>query len=129
MTPSPLNASVIIPTYNRRDLLLWTVATLDRQSIPPERYEVIVGVDGSNDGTVEALAVLRPRYSLRWVWQRNHGQAAITNFAARLARHEVLVFLTDDQLASPELLAAHLDVHQRHGGGPGPGLLSASSGI
>ncbi len=112
---APLRASVIIPTYNRRDSLLQTLATLDRQSVAPEQYEVIVGVDGSTDGSVEALAGLRPPYSLRWVWQENRGPAAATNAAARLARHEVLVFLDGDQLASPELLAAHLDAHQRHG--------------
>jgi len=114
--PSPsLCASVIISTYNRRVMLLQTLETLEHQTVPPDRYEVIVGVDGSNDGTVEALAGLRPPYSLRWVWQKNRGEAAVANAAARLARHEVLVFLDDDQLASPELLAAHLDVHQRHG--------------
>ncbi len=113
--PKQLRASVIIPTYNRRALLLQTLASLDHQSLPPERYEVIVGVDGSTDGTVEALASLRPRYTLRWVWQKNQGTAAASNAAARLAQNEVLVSLGDDQLASPELLAAHLDVHERHG--------------
>ncbi len=111
----PLRASVIIPTFNRRGLLLQTLATLDRQSLPPERYEVIVGIDGSTDGTVEALASLQPRYSLRWVWQENRGPGAASNAAARLAQYEVLIFLDGDQLASPELLAAHLDVHRRYG--------------
>jgi len=111
----PLRASVIIPTYNRRPFLLQTLATVDRQSVSPERYEVIVGVDGSTDGTVEALARLQPRYALRWVWQENQGPAAASNAAARLARNEVLVFLDSDQLASPELLAAHLEVHLRYG--------------
>lgn len=112
---APLCASVIIPTYNRRSLLLQTLATLDRQSLSPERYEVIVGVDGSTDGTVETLSGLRPRYTLRWVWQENQGPAAASNTAARLARYEVLLFLDSDQLASPELVAAHLDVHERFG--------------
>jgi GT2 family glycosyltransferase len=110
-----LRASVIIPTFNRRALLLQTLASLERQTVPPDRYEVIVGIDGSTDGTQEALAALRPSYSLRWVWQQNQGAAAASNAAARLGRHEVLVFLDDDQVASAELLAAHLEGHQRYG--------------
>jgi GT2 family glycosyltransferase len=76
---------------------------------------VVVGIDGSTDGTIEALEQLRPPYGLRWVTQPNAGPAAASNHAARLARHDVLIFLDDDQLAAPDLLAAHLDAHQRLG--------------
>lgn len=110
-----LFASITIPTYNRRALLLQTLASLERQSVPPDRYEVIVTVDGSTDGTAEALAGLRPTYPLRWLVQENRGAVAAANVAGRLARHEVLIVLGDDQLASFELVAAHLEAHQRHG--------------
>lgn len=114
-SPSGLRASVVIPTYNRRALLVQTLASLDRQTVDPSRYEVVVAVDGSADGTLEALHQLRPAYELRWVFQENRGCAAAENAAARLARHEVLIVLGDDQLATPDLIAAHLDAHQRHG--------------
>jgi GT2 family glycosyltransferase len=113
--PTGLRASITIPTYNRRAVLLQTLAGLERQSIQPERYEVIVAADGSNDGTVEALAGLRPAYALRWFYQENRGAVVAANAAGRLASHEVLIVLGDDQLASPELVAAHLEAHQRHG--------------
>ena len=110
-----LRASVVIPTYNRRSSLLRTLDSFDRQTAPPSCFEVIVGVDGSTDGTVEALESLRPAYKLRWVVQQNRGPAAATNAAARLAEREVLIFLDDDQLAAPGFIAAHLDAHERLG--------------
>lgn len=110
-----LCASVLIPTYNRRDLLLATLESLERQSVPFDRYEVIVAVDGSDDGTSEALRTLQPGFPFRWLWQENQGAAAARNAAVRLARHSVLLFLDDDQLATTDLVATHLNTHQRHG--------------
>jgi GT2 family glycosyltransferase len=110
--PTDLRASITIPTYNRRALLLQTLASLERQSVPPDRYEVIVTVDGSTDGTVEALAALRPAYSLRWLVQPNRGAVAAANAAGRRARHQVLIVLGDDQLASFDLVGAHLAAHR-----------------
>ncbi|TMD12585.1 MAG: glycosyltransferase, partial [Chloroflexi bacterium] len=52
--PQGLTASVLIGTYNRRAFLMRTLETLDRQSAQG-RFEVIVAVDGSTDGTVEAM--------------------------------------------------------------------------
>jgi GT2 family glycosyltransferase len=105
-----------MPTYNRRDILLQTLASFEQQTVDPDRYEVIVAVDASTDGTVEALARLRPRYSLRWVsFEVNRGASAGANAAARLARYEVVIITGDDQVAAPGMVAAHLDAHQRHG--------------
>jgi len=106
---------VIVPTYNRRALLQETLASLADQSVPADRYEVIVAVDGSKDDTLATLAALKPAFTLRWTWQENRGLAAARNTAARLAQHEVLISLDDDQVASPGLIGAHLDVHERRG--------------
>ena len=110
-----LRASICIPTYNRREILLRTLQSLNVQTAPPDSYEVIVADDGSSDGTPEMLATLQTRYRLRCVTQPNAGPAAASNTAARLAEHEVLIFLDDDQIASPGLVKAHLDAHEDHG--------------
>jgi len=110
-----LRASVLIPTYNRKSFLLRTLDSLNHQSIAPDRFEVIVVSDGSSDGSDEAVRSLATRYLLRLVSQRNQGPAAASNTAARMARHEILIFLDDDQLASPDLVAVHLEVQQHQG--------------
>ena len=110
-----LKASVCIPSYNRREMLLATLGSLDQQTAGPDRYDVIVADDGSSDGSTEALARLRTRYRLRWLTQENAGPAAASNAAARLADHEVLIFLDADQLCDPQMVAVHLEIHERQG--------------
>ncbi|HVS05602.1 MAG TPA: glycosyltransferase [Candidatus Dormibacteraeota bacterium] len=110
----PLKASVCIPTYNRRERVLAALRALDRQTIDPDRFEVIVLIDGATDGTEAALAGLKPGYALRWSAQPNAGSSAARNAAARLARHEVIIFLDDDHVPVPELVAAHLEEHERN---------------
>ena len=110
-----LKASICIPSYNRRQTLLATLRSLDGQTVEPDRYEAIVADDGSTDGTGEALSRLQTRYRLRWLRQENAGPAAARNAAARMAEHEVLIFLDGDQLCRPEMVAAHLDIHEREG--------------
>jgi glycosyltransferase involved in cell wall biosynthesis len=110
-----LKASICIPSYNRRELLLATLRSLDDQTAPAESYDVIVADDGSSDGTVEALAQLRTRYRLRWFTQPNAGPAAASNAAARVAENEVLIFLDADQVCMPEMVAVHIGTHEREG--------------
>jgi GT2 family glycosyltransferase len=110
-----LTASVCIPTYNRRAALLTVLRAFERQTVPHDRFEVIVAVDGSTDGTEAALAKEQLSYALRWIVQPNRGIAAARNAAARMAKHPVIIFLDDDQIPGPGLVAAHLSAHERDG--------------
>jgi GT2 family glycosyltransferase len=110
-----LKASICIPSYNRKELLLATLRSLNHQSASPDLYEVIVADDGSSDGTVEALSELHTRYRLSWFTQPNAGPAAASNAAAERAENEVLIFLDADQVCSPKMVAVHLETHEREG--------------
>ncbi|HTK46398.1 MAG TPA: glycosyltransferase [Gemmatimonadaceae bacterium] len=106
-------ASVVIPTYRRRASLLRALGALATQRIPPSEYEVVVVVDGSDDGTREAAAAAAMPYALRVLWQKNRGRAAACNAGIAVARGNLVVVLDDDMTATPELLAAHLAAHER----------------
>jgi GT2 family glycosyltransferase len=115
-TAIALRASIVLPTLNRRALLLRTLESFSRQSVDPDLYEVVVAVDGSTDGTVEALEQLHAPYDLRWIVSRqNMGPGAAVNGAVRAARHEVLVVTGDDMLADPDWIRTHLEAHERRG--------------
>lgn len=127
--PAPvLRASVCVPTYNGRDRVLQALDALQHQSVPPERYEVVVIVDGSTDDTAQALAQLQLDCPWRWVRQENQGLAGARNAAARLAQHEVLIFIDDDELAAAGLVGAHLDAQERHGDVLVQGFYPAAAG-
>jgi glycosyltransferase involved in cell wall biosynthesis len=110
--------SVVIPTHNKLPLLRQTLAALGRQDAGAGRsWEVVVVDDGSSDGTgawlaagaaalVPALHVVTP--------PANVGRARARNLGARAARGRWLLFLDDDIVAPPGLLAAHLDVLEAH---------------
>jgi glycosyltransferase involved in cell wall biosynthesis len=99
--------SVVIPTYQRRDVVVETVRALT--ACPrPGPVEVVVVVDGSTDGTTDALAGLSSDGTVVVVEQPNQGAAAARNTGARRARGPVLLFIDDDMVADPQLLAAHL---------------------
>lgn len=109
-----LAASIIIPTYNRRQILMKTLASLNHQSVPTDSYEVVVVVDGSTDGSFEFLSHLQTRYRLHALYQDNKGTAAAFNLGVQQAKNDVLIFLGDDQICSPDLVIAHLHAHERH---------------
>jgi glycosyltransferase involved in cell wall biosynthesis len=103
--------SVVIPTRERRSLVLDALAALGEQTLETARFEVLVVTDGSNDGTFEAVNALEVSYNLRCEWQPHRGRAAACNAGARLARGELLVFLDDDMRPLPDCLRAHVGGH------------------
>jgi GT2 family glycosyltransferase len=104
--------SVVVPTFQRRDAVRRLLAALAVQTIPLDDYEVLVVVDGSDDGTRELVTSLQPGYALRCVWQPNAGRAAACNAGIRLAQGELVVILDDDMEPVPGLLEAHLLAHR-----------------
>jgi GT2 family glycosyltransferase len=110
MTAMPY-VSVIIPTYNRRDSVERALRALAHQTLSPETYEVIVSIDGSQDGTREMVAAFAAPYRLCSVWQSNQGRAAACNAGIRIAQGEVLVILDDDMEPAVDCLEHHLRAH------------------
>lgn len=98
--------SVVIPTYQRRELVTDTVSALARQSYDAP-FEVIVVVDGATDGTAAALSALELPFPLRVIQQENAGLAAARNRGAARATGDILLFLDDDMIAKPDLLREH----------------------
>jgi len=107
-----MGISVIVPTFNRRELVRRTLDTLFAQSLPPSRFEIIVVVDGSTDGTAEALSSLRPACRFRVIEQENRGLAGARNTGFRAAETNLLLFLDDDMLCDSGLVAAHVAAHR-----------------
>lgn len=110
MTAGP-SVSVVIATYNRLLSLLSLLRDLSKQTLPTERFEVVVIDDGSNDPVAPHLEKLGPPFALRFERQHNQGQAAARQRGALLACGEVIVVLDDDMQVPPGFLEAHLALH------------------
>lgn len=103
--------SVIVPTYQRRDLVAQALHALAQQTLAPDRYEVIVSIDGSEDGTRQAVAEFSAPYALRGLWQPNRGRAAACNAGLQAASGDLILLLDDDMQPAPDCLAQHLRAH------------------
>lgn len=104
-------ASVVVPTHGRRDSVRRLLDALGRQTLPAAEFEVVVAIDGSEDGTREMVEAFAAPYRLRSLWQPQRGRAAACNAGARLAAGELLVLLDDDMEPAPGFLEAHLAAH------------------
>jgi GT2 family glycosyltransferase len=111
VTDRPL-LSVVIPTYQRRDSLLRLLASLRSQTLPAGAYEVIAAVDGSTDGTADAVRGFAAPYGLSTLEGPNRGRARACNAGLHAAAGALVVLLDDDMEASPGFLAAHVRAHE-----------------
>ncbi|HVC45663.1 MAG TPA: glycosyltransferase family A protein [Terracidiphilus sp.] len=106
-----MRISVVVPTYNRRAIVTRTLERLFAQDCPRDSFEILVVVDGSTDGSAEALGRMRAPCALRVLEQENRGLAGARNTGFRAAQGEVVLFLDDDMRCELGLVAAHLTAH------------------
>ena len=104
--------SIIIPTYNRRDLLPEAVASCLAQTWL--NREIIIVDDGSADGTDRLVRErLKGEWSergIRYVPQLNAGASAARNAGLALAVGDYVQFLDSDDLLFPDKLARQVEV-------------------
>jgi len=93
--------SIIIPTYNRKNILISTVESVLQQTYA--RLELIIVDDGSTDDTQGAVQKIEdPR--LRYYYKNNEERSIARNFGADKATGDYLIFLdSDDQLMTGHL--------------------------
>lgn len=91
-----VTVSVIIPNYNRAELIGKTIDNMLGQSLTP--HEVIVIDDGSTDNSVEIIQSFGNKVTL--IKQNNKGAGAARNTGLEIATGEFIQFMDSDDLAS-----------------------------
>ena len=109
--------SVIIPSYNRANLLKETLESVFAQTYTD--YEVLVIDDGSTDNTEEVVSALLADNSewqckVRYIKQPNVGVSAARNHGIFEARGEWIAFLDSDDLWFPEKLEKQMAFIDEH---------------
>jgi GT2 family glycosyltransferase/radical SAM superfamily enzyme YgiQ (UPF0313 family)/tetratricopeptide (TPR) repeat protein len=106
--------SVIIPTYNRRDILRKTLLALSSQTVTPDLFEVIVVDDGSSDDTMTMLQKWEAPFQLRVFSQSHGGPNVARNFGLQQAKSWIVLYTGDDMVPGPSFLEGHLKFHKQH---------------
>lgn len=105
-----LAASVIVPVRNGRHHLEKLLAALDRQTLPRERFEILIGDDGSSDGSTEGLET--EDGWIRVLPGPPRSSYAARNRAAAAARAPILAFCDADCQPEAEWLEAGISAVQ-----------------
>lgn len=95
--------SVIIPTYNRADLLQRCLNALVMQTY--KNFEVIVCDDGSTDNSKEIVDSFKNKLDIKYIWEKNWGgPARPRNNGIKVAQGDWICFLDADDWWKPEKL-------------------------
>jgi len=117
MKKTNLAISVIIPTFNRKEKLFnKTLKALNNQNFPIDNFEVLIIDDGSSDGTKEYFKKYKDfyKYKIKYFYQENKGPGTARNVGIRQAGADILLFIGDDIIATPDLLKKHMDFHHEY---------------
>ena len=106
-----VTASLIIPTHNRSASLKKMLNTLELQSYPLEKFEVIVVADGCKDNTVEMVNNYQPGFHLTVCELPGLGAASARNKGASVAQGQTLIFADDDMELSKDFIKEHIALH------------------
>ena len=108
--------SVIIPTYNRREVLARAIEGYLAQSSPRLIHELLVVDDGSTDGTESMVREFTKRslFPIRYLQQPNKGPAAARNLGIREARSALVLFSDSDIVPERNLVEQHIECHRRN---------------
>ena len=111
-----INYSVIIPTFNRQELLIEAIRSVllqvNNEGSCLQGIEIIIVDDGSIDGTYEAVKRLGRK--CRYVFQENKGPSAARNTGIKLAQGEFIAFLDSDDVWLPYKVQDELNLFSQY---------------
>jgi len=101
--------SVVIPTYNRAEMLWITVESFIKQNYPKDKYEIIVVNNNSTDNTESIIKTYLDLdrshgVKINYLFEKRQGVHFARNTAAKHASFDILYYTDDDMIADPNLL-------------------------
>ena len=106
--------SIITPTYNRADELLYLYESLKQQSVDLKILEFIISDDGSTDFTKAMVKswIKDSEILVKFVTQKNQGPGAARNHGMKVAEGDLFLFIDSDCEAHPEWIKVIYDEFQ-----------------
>jgi GT2 family glycosyltransferase len=102
-----IKVSVVIPTYQRTDLLLLSLDSLSKQTMDPSTFEVIAIDDASPNGDLKKETITSKTYPFKFTYlvQSKGGPAKARNLGTKTATGSIIIFMDDDAVADSEWIA------------------------
>lgn len=117
-------ASLVMPTYNRKEILKKNILAIEHQACPADYFELVIIDDGSTDGTLVFLEEYsrNTRLNLKYFTQENSGPASARNVGIRNASGDIIIFVGDDMIIHKDFIQNHIVFHEKWPGNNHAGL-------
>lgn len=104
---------IIIPTFNNREEVLSCISGFESQTL--NDFRLLICIDGSTDGTLNAIEEFRKQSSLNIEIfehpdKKNHGRNATRNLALPFINAKYLICLDSDAVPAPDFLEQHYSI-------------------
>jgi len=109
-----LRVTVVIPVYNRSDLVARTLGALEAQTYPPDSLTVVIADDGSSEDIRSVVERWAPKFAKLYLRQDHDGFGAgkARNLGARSTDSDVIIFLDSDAIVGPGFVNDHVQWHK-----------------
>lgn len=101
--------TVVIPTYNRCDVLERVLESLFMQYNNPVQFEIVVIDDCSDDKTQIRISAIKYDFFKYLRHDKNRGRVSARNFGIKSSSGRLIVFLDDDNIPSPNLIESYFN--------------------
>lgn len=110
-----MQASIIIPTYNRSDVILRSLETWTKQTLTTDEFEVIVVDNNSTDNTAKLIQnFITDKPNFHYLLETQKGSTHARHCGAKMAQSDILIFCDDDGLFNSGCIEAVLDVYKQN---------------
>lgn len=108
--------SVIIPSYNRSNLIEFTLKSLVEQDYAHNLFEIIVVDNASTDNTAEVVKKWVAQYPdlIRYEYEYRQGSHFARNGVVNKVKGDLLYFTDDDMIADKQMLSSLVKVMEEH---------------
>ncbi|MFH1050584.1 MAG: glycosyltransferase [bacterium] len=98
--------TVVIAAYNEEKLIKGAIDSIFKSNYPTGKIKVLVGSDGSNDGTIRILNTLKEQYlSLDFYEFARVGKNAVLNYLVDKSNTEIIFYMDADLRVKPDTIA------------------------
>ena len=111
-----VNISVIVPTYNRPELVERLLATLARCNLP-DSVEIVIVENGPARGVKDVCSSSAIADRVRYEYVATAGRSLALNHAIQTSRAEFFIFFDDDIFVPPNIVADYAGAAERYGPG------------
>lgn len=111
---SKIEASVVIPTRNRREILKKNLKALNKQSYNYDEFEIIVVDDGSTKNNKTMIENLNLKPKFKYYYQKQSGPANARNKGIKNAQGDYIIFIDDDIIVNEKFIENHLKKHKEN---------------